>query len=124
MDSTTQLLIRACKRDNPLPRLKRVYKRMYLGVDLTEEQTYTFLCHVLAPIVDKYCPMDVCEILRELESENTYSQGELTEKNKMFNILRRKITFTKGDKFEGLTQPLWWRIKFGGNDTYYKKKAL
>lgn len=108
MKKITQLFIRACKRSNAEEAVKRIIKRFYFGADTSQKEFYVTASTLLAPIVDKYCPMDLVSVLRLLkEWEHRADSFE----GRTFYMLRDRIAHTDAKHFEGLRKPAWLRNK-------------
>ena len=113
MDDITQLLIRACKRMDSTKRLLRVYRRFYLPGTQDEEYQLKALACILAPLVEKYCPLSVSECITSLE-ESPYRSDSYA--GRAVGMLRDKIAFTGAAEFPGLRKPAWLKNKYERNE--------
>ena len=66
IDKTDQLFIRACKSENFIPKLLRVYRRFYYSGGCDEE-AYREIAGILGRIAEEYFSMPVDEMVRYID---------------------------------------------------------
>lgn len=112
MENTTILFIRACKLENSLERIYKVYQRFYGDYGYLENTKA--IVSILANIVDEYTLFSISEYFRRESEYKGYAQisgGDYNELETKCLILRDKIRHTKKDELAkvGFIPSMRWR---------------
>lgn len=108
MKKLDQLLVRACKSNDPDTRLRSVYRRFYLMQD-DPEVTTVALVNILSRIVDEYVPFTSClTVLQEMAPSRLYNA---TYNERALSLLMNRIRLSAKDRFPGMTTPARFRNK-------------
>lgn len=111
MDKVEQLLIRACKSNDPARRLLSVHRRFYGAYKNNNARNLVCIIGILAPIVDKYKPYPSCaDVINEIARPTTIFD-ERDGLARALQMLIHRIKFTEHNKLPGLTSPLLFRIR-------------
>lgn len=104
LSNTEQLLIRACRSNNPNKRLLSTYRRFYYYSE-DENICKKNLVIILANLVDKLVgKIDITDVIEELSPNNIkYMLGEPYDyREAVILFLVDKIRFLEASKIEGL----------------------
>jgi hypothetical protein len=111
MNKTEQLLIRACKTQDPHKRVLNVYRRRYFTTDSGTADFY--LVQILGQIAEKYLALNILGLLSDLDERNRWKYGVEAEDSyhtACVKLLISRIRLTEKDAFPGLTPPLRFRL--------------
>lgn len=111
MDSTTILLIRACKAGSynayrtPHTRLQSVYRRFYAGETPVSDRVLT---QILLPIVENYGLISLSVLLNYIDPENpVYASDDFDAR--VLNAMLNAIRFAPIERLEGYIRPRRFR---------------
>ena len=112
MHKTQQLLVRACKSNNPYKRLHSVYRRFYLPVNETEANFH--IAGILNALCENYAKPNTAALIRDLNPSNWDRLG-VTNPDDYFEAVVRALCshlrLTARSAFPGLTPPLAMRVQ-------------
>lgn len=96
-DTIHTLFIRACKSKDPEKRVSSVYRRFYMSYGNAD--TNAIIVSLLTEIVDKYCPIHLHNLLRELSPQAYFYNPETEYWTKVKSILISHIRLSHKDCF-------------------------
>lgn len=111
MDKVKQLIIRACKSNNPELRLKTLYRRFYL-LNADDDTMHFSMAGILASICDEYLTIKTSRMVSDLCPGNRWKFGIEDDDNywqSMVKVLTSYIRLSDKDSFPGLTPPAMFR---------------
>ncbi|AHK11306.1 hypothetical protein S14_197 [Shewanella sp. phage 1/4] len=101
MDDVTQLFIRACKSQNPQVRLRSVYRRFYLK-QINDELMDRYITEELITIIEKYNPLTISKLFREMES---FYYEDLNYHQKKHRVMMSHLRSTERSVLVGMRVP-------------------
>lgn len=111
MKNIEQLIVRACKSDNPQKRLASVYRRFWLSPRMFgSSMAAIVMTNQLADLCQKYQLIELDKYVNKMQ-QSPLSGEEETINQRQYRILIETVRYTSNEKFEGLTLPLLWRKK-------------
>jgi hypothetical protein len=110
LDTTEILLIRACKSQDSLTRIRSVIRRMYI-LDMDEITNLT-MRRILVDLVQRINPIDINNLLDNLNCYNDEDSNDSLNFNAVI-MLRDQLRFMERDQLDkyGYIAPLKFRIK-------------
>lgn len=111
MDKVKQLIIRACKSNNPELRLKTLYRRFYL-LNADDDTMHFSMAGILASICDEYLTIKTSRMVSDLCPGNRRKFGIEDGDNywqSMVKVLTSYIRLSDKESFPGLTPPVMFR---------------
>ena len=110
-DTVQTLFIRACKSKDPEKRVNSVHRRFYLYNPSVKIED-SWICGVLIPIVEEFCPIKLRKLLVELgETPLFLSEKDQPHWTKVKQILISHIRLSHKDCFGNMRLPLMFRGK-------------
>lgn len=108
MTKIHQLIIRACKSQNPQRRLRSVYRRFYGKFDYDTESKY--LPVIVCEVVDEYLKPTVFNVIKGISCWDYIPEfNSLGYNQKVLRYLVDLIRYSDVEKFPGLTRAAKFR---------------
>lgn len=108
MNTTDNLIIRACKSSNPRRRIESVFRRFYLHTSNPERHIIV----VLSRICDEYCQFTTSDLIERLSPQNRWMHADGSDfYSACIGVLISKIRLSEAVDFPGLTAPAFFRNK-------------